>query len=62
MSDRPDSFRTDVLPSKNPTAEKKKSESFNTAFNTPNNPKHEDQPTSFNVTDDYGHGYDPDHD
>lgn len=53
----PDKFpvtsRTDILPSKNPSATKEHGESFNEAMNPPNNPTKNYQPKSFNVTDDY---------
>lgn len=54
MADKwPVTSRTDVLPSKNSFPEKKHGESFNTAYNPPNNPKKDHQPTSYNVTADY---------
>lgn len=60
MSDRPPSYRDDVLPEKNPSSpEKKKGESFNTAHNPPNNPTKNHRPESFNVNDDYNCDCDP---
>lgn len=54
MSDYPVTKRTDVSPSKNPTAEKKHGESFNTAFNPPNNPTKNKRPNlPYNVNDGY---------
>lgn len=44
----------DVTPAKTPHVEKKEQESFNTAFNPPNNPKKDKAPyNEWNVTDAY---------
>ena len=54
MADKfPQTSRSDVAPSKNPTASKTKGESFNTAANAPNNPKKDKQPTSWSTSNDY---------
>ena len=46
--------RTDVLPSNNTFPDSKKDQkSFDEAMNPPNNPKKDQQPESYNVTDDY---------
>lgn len=60
MPEFPVTKRTDVSPEKYSTPDKKKGESFNEAFNSPNNPTKNHRPESYNTTDDYCYADDDD--
>jgi hypothetical protein len=57
MADNPQHKWSDLSPESYSTPKKKMGEHFDEAANEPNNPTHEDRPTSYNVTNDYGDSY-----